>query len=148
MTVLLYAHPTCLPALPSQLEQRCCQCALSAPVMDTTSSMYFLKYFFLLFSGLKHIRFGRTPVQERLSCMARNNSIYVVANIGDKKPCNSSDPKCPSDGRYQYNTDVVFDSEGKLVARYHKVRSGLPQPPKCLYLARQYNASNCPMAHT
>ncbi|NXF73716.1 VNN1 Pantetheinase, partial [Sclerurus mexicanus] len=65
-------------------------------------------------------RFGPAPVQERLSCMARNNSIYVVANIGDKKLCNSSDPSCPSDGRYQYNTDVVFDPEGKLVARYHK----------------------------
>lgn len=60
-------------------------------------------------------------MQERLSCMARNNSIYVVANIGDKKPCNSSDPGCPRDGRYQYNTNVVFDPEGKLVARYHKV---------------------------
>ncbi|NXY87694.1 VNN1 Pantetheinase, partial [Alcedo cyanopectus] len=65
-------------------------------------------------------RFAPAPVQERLSCMARNNSIYVVANIGDKKPCNSSDPSCPSDGRYQYNTNVVFDAEGKLVARYHK----------------------------
>ncbi|KAM6272828.1 pantetheine hydrolase VNN2-like [Spheniscus humboldti] len=65
-------------------------------------------------------RFAPAPVQERLSCMARNNSIYVVANIGDKKPCNSSDAGCPSDGRYQYNTDVVFDPEGKLVARYHK----------------------------
>ncbi|XP_061846701.1 pantetheinase isoform X2 [Colius striatus] len=65
-------------------------------------------------------RFGHAPVQERLSCMARNNSIYVVANMGDKKPCNSSDPGCPSDSRYQYNTDVVFDPEGKLVARYHK----------------------------
>ncbi|XP_062495553.1 pantetheinase-like isoform X1 [Pezoporus occidentalis] len=65
-------------------------------------------------------RFAPAPVQERLSCMARNNSIYVVANIGDKKPCNSSDPSCPEDGRYQYNTDVVFDPEGKLVARYHK----------------------------
>ncbi|XP_030091863.2 pantetheine hydrolase VNN2-like isoform X2 [Serinus canaria] len=65
-------------------------------------------------------RFGPRPVQERLSCMARNNSIYVVANIGDKKPCDSSDPSCPRDGRYQYNTDVVFDTQGKLVARYHK----------------------------
>ncbi|KAL4676327.1 hypothetical protein H8959_010472 [Pygathrix nigripes] len=65
-------------------------------------------------------RFGQTPVQERLSCLAKNNSIYVVANIGDKKPCNTSDPQCPPDGRYQYNTVVVFDSQGKLVARYHK----------------------------
>ncbi|KAG8510884.1 Pantetheinase, partial [Galemys pyrenaicus] len=65
-------------------------------------------------------RFGYTPVQKRLSCLARNNSIYVVANIGDKKPCNASDPQCPPDGRYQYNTNVVFDSEGRLVARYHK----------------------------
>ncbi|XP_042319111.1 pantetheinase-like [Sceloporus undulatus] len=65
-------------------------------------------------------RFGSSPVQKRLSCLARHNSIYVVANIGDKKPCNSTDPKCPSNGHYQYNTDVVFDSDGKLVARYHK----------------------------
>uniref|UniRef100_A0A452F2I0 Pantetheinase n=1 Tax=Capra hircus TaxID=9925 RepID=A0A452F2I0_CAPHI len=65
-------------------------------------------------------RFGRTPVQQRLSCLAKDNSIYIVANIGDKKSCNASDPQCPPDGRYQYNTDVVFDSKGKLVARYHK----------------------------
>ncbi|KAL8186533.1 UNVERIFIED_CONTAM: Pantetheinase [Gekko kuhli] len=65
-------------------------------------------------------RFGPAPVQERLSCLARDNAIYVVANIGDKKPCNLTDPKCPNDGRYQYNTNVVFDSDGKLVARYHK----------------------------
>ncbi|XP_003465665.1 pantetheinase isoform X1 [Cavia porcellus] len=65
-------------------------------------------------------RFGLAPVQRRLSCLAKGNAIYVVANIGDKKPCNTSDPQCPPDGRYQYNTNVVFDSQGKLVARYHK----------------------------
>ncbi|MBV97448.1 Vascular non-inflammatory molecule 3, partial [Eschrichtius robustus] len=68
--------------------------------------------------------FGRSPVQERLSCLAKDNSIYIVENIGDKKPCNASDPQCPPDGRYQYNTDVVFDSEGRLVARYHKKPHG------------------------
>ncbi|XP_053448568.1 pantetheine hydrolase VNN2 isoform X2 [Nycticebus coucang] len=65
-------------------------------------------------------RFGHTPVQVRLSCLARNNSIYVVANIGDKKPCNSRNSMCPSNGYYQYNTNVVYDADGKLVARYHK----------------------------
>ncbi|KAM4692905.1 pantetheinase [Discoglossus pictus] len=65
-------------------------------------------------------RFGLAPVQERLSCMARNNSIYVVASMGDKKPCNVSELECPDDGQYNYNTAVVYDSDGKLVARYHK----------------------------
>lgn len=63
-------------------------------------------------------RFGYTPVQVRLSCLAKQNSIYVVANIGDKKPC--LDSTCPPNGYYHYNTNVVYDKEGKLVARYHK----------------------------
>ncbi|XP_069829809.1 pantetheinase [Dendropsophus ebraccatus] len=65
-------------------------------------------------------RFGPAPVQTRLSCMAKTYSIYVVANIGDKKLCTKCDIGCPDDGQYNYNTAVVYDSDGKLVARYHK----------------------------
>uniref|UniRef100_A0A250Y287 Vascular non-inflammatory molecule 2 n=1 Tax=Castor canadensis TaxID=51338 RepID=A0A250Y287_CASCN len=63
-------------------------------------------------------RFGHTPVQVRLSCLAKNNSIYILVNIGDKKQCKSNG--CPPNGYYQYNTNVVYDTKGKLVARYHK----------------------------
>ncbi|XP_067659156.1 pantetheinase-like [Haliotis asinina] len=60
-------------------------------------------------------------IQRELSCIARDNAMYVVANMGDRKPCNhSNDPMCPKDGQYQYNTDVTFNPEGVLVARYHK----------------------------
>ncbi|CAJ0931271.1 unnamed protein product, partial [Ranitomeya imitator] len=72
-------------------------------------------------------RFGPAPVQTRLSCMAKDNSIYVVANMGDKKLCNISDAGCPDDGQYIYNTAVVYDSNGKLVARYHKISKDVKQ---------------------
>ncbi|KAM8946088.1 pantetheinase-like [Pelodytes ibericus] len=65
-------------------------------------------------------RFGRAPVQERLSCMAKRNSIYLVANFGDKKFCNTTNESCPEDGLYIYDTTVVYDTSGKLIARYHK----------------------------
>uniref|UniRef100_A0A2K6QM81 Vanin 3 n=1 Tax=Rhinopithecus roxellana TaxID=61622 RepID=A0A2K6QM81_RHIRO len=88
-------------------------------------------------------RFGNTPGQQRLSCLAKDNSIYVVANTGDKKPCNASDPQCPPDGRYQY-TDVVFDSQGKLVARYRKGVESTPQKQsRCTTMTKQRVVSCC-----
>ena len=60
-------------------------------------------------------------VQIYLSCMAKDNGLYVVANMGDFQPCNrTTDSKCPSDGRYQYNTDVVYGPDGLFITKYHK----------------------------
>lgn len=65
-------------------------------------------------------RFPNTEVLHRLSCMARNNKMYLVANMPDQQECNHSDPLCPPDGRYIFNTDVVFRDDGTLIAKYHK----------------------------
>uniref|UniRef100_A0A671TH37 Biotinidase n=1 Tax=Sparus aurata TaxID=8175 RepID=A0A671TH37_SPAAU len=55
--------------------------------------------------------------------MARRYNLYLVANMADLQPCPlRTDPSssCPPDGRWQFNTNVVFRSDGLLVARYHK----------------------------
>lgn len=64
--------------------------------------------------------YNDTEVLHRLSCMAMKNRMFLVANIGTKQPCEQSDPHCPSDGRYQFNTNVVFNDNGTLIARYRK----------------------------
>lgn len=66
-------------------------------------------------------RFPSTEIQKELSCMAKNYDIYVVANVGEKVACKKrDDSSCPRDGRYQYNTNVVYSSNGTLVAKYRK----------------------------
>ena len=67
-------------------------------------------------------RHPTSDVQHFLSCLARNNSLYIVANFGDKQPCSrQTDKNCPTDNQYQFNTDVVFDPNGKMIAKYHKL---------------------------
>ncbi|XP_045197694.2 pantetheinase-like [Mercenaria mercenaria] len=65
-------------------------------------------------------RFNRTKVQTFLSCLAMNNSLFLVANYGDMQPCPLVDPNCPNSGHYQYNTNIIFNRKGELIARYHK----------------------------
>ena len=73
--------------------------------------------------------FSDRPVLTYLSCLAQKNEIVLVANMGDKQKCNNlsiqlpsdrSGSECPPNGWYQYNTNVVFDSDGVLLAKYHK----------------------------
>ncbi|XP_061441617.1 biotinidase isoform X2 [Rhineura floridana] len=64
--------------------------------------------------------FNDTEVLHRLSCMALKNKVFLVVNIGTKQPCKHSDHHCPPDGRYQFNTNIVFSDNGTLIARYRK----------------------------
>eukprot|EP01136_Pigoraptor_vietnamica_P034225 Opistho-1_new@97930 len=64
--------------------------------------------------------FDDRPILKRFSCLARTYSVVLVADMADLQPCGASDPACPSDGKYQFNTQVAFSPEGVLLARYHK----------------------------
>lgn len=75
--------------------------------------------------------FKGRPVLQRLSCMARDNALYLVANIVDIKKCfpqescktsdcSQDNRQCPPDGQKFFNTNVVFNRKGTLVSRYYK----------------------------
>lgn len=38
----------------------------------------------------------------------------VVVNMGDTIACDTNDSGCPADGRFQFNTDVVFSEDGTV----------------------------------
>ncbi|KAE8596630.1 hypothetical protein XENTR_v10016185 [Xenopus tropicalis] len=82
-------------------------------------------------------RFSDTEVLQRLSCMAVKGRMYLVANLGTKVPCEHHHFRCP-DGRYQFNTNVVFSSNGTLVASYFKqnlyFEYGFDIPPKAQHV--------------
>lgn len=54
----------------------------------------------------------------KISCAASDNEIYVVINIAEKVPCIDKKESCPRDKMFYYNSNVVFDRTGKIIARY------------------------------
>ena len=63
--------------------------------------------------------FKDRPILQKLSCLAKQYGIVLVANMGDVQPCTSE--SCPKDQKHYFNTNVVFETDGTLVAKYHKV---------------------------
>ncbi|XP_062521307.1 pantetheinase-like [Corticium candelabrum] len=67
--------------------------------------------------------FNDRPILQRMSCLAKQHDIAIVFNMGDVQPCHPLvDINCriTADERKQYNTDVAIDSDGRLLAKYHK----------------------------
>eukprot|EP01126_Amoeba_proteus_P053594 TRINITY_DN6538_c0_g2_i2.p1 TRINITY_DN6538_c0_g2~~TRINITY_DN6538_c0_g2_i2.p1 ORF type:complete len:451 (-),score=74.37 TRINITY_DN6538_c0_g2_i2:82-1434(-) len=62
------------------------------------------------------------PITYRASCMARKYGMVLVLDMGDKVMCTnqSESNKCPDSGFFQYNTQVAYDEQGKLLGKYHK----------------------------
>lgn len=52
-----------------------------------------------------------------ISCAAKKYEMYIVINHQEKVNCKEN---CPEDGFLVYNTNVVFDREGVVIARYRK----------------------------
>lgn len=69
----------------------------------------------------------------KISCAARDHKIYVVINIAEKVPC--TEDVCPKDKIFYYNSNVVFDRTGKIIARYRKTH---------LFEERQFNVTSEP----
>ncbi|CAL1273198.1 unnamed protein product [Larinioides sclopetarius] len=63
--------------------------------------------------------YSGTIILRTLSCMAKDNSIVVVASMGDLQKC-KGDPDCPEDGDFHFSTSIAFDRDGTILMKYHK----------------------------
>ena len=57
---------------------------------------------------------------KELSCLARKSKLYLSINLTEKEICTASTFYCPQVGFTRFNTNIVFDRNGKLIAKYRK----------------------------
>ena len=57
----------------------------------------------------------------RASCLARESELTLVINLCETRACYANESSiCPSDGRWQWNTELAFSPMGTLQMKYHK----------------------------
>nr|XP_027197066.1 pantetheinase-like [Dermatophagoides pteronyssinus] len=61
-------------------------------------------------------------ILKRLSCLAMKYEIFIVAQMLDKQPCYKNETTECRDGYYIFNTAIMFDRTGQLIAKYHKMQ--------------------------
>ncbi|XP_046979207.1 vanin-like protein 3 [Schistocerca americana] len=77
-------------------------------------------------------------VLRNLSCATREARMYTVINIAEIEEC-ANRTGCPDDGALFYNTDVAFDRNGTIVAKYRKYN---------LFVEPGFNVTEMPEAVT
>ena len=95
--------------------------ALTSLVQDRAQMLLFLPYLPAVGSNPCTDAQPGSPhgdVVKRLSCLARNQSIYLSVNWGDAVS-NASAPH----GFNQYNTQIVFSTNGSILVKYYKIHT-------------------------
>ena len=86
------------------------------------------------------------PILTNLSCFARNYNVVLVANMGEVQHCSGDFVDCPKDGHFQFNTNVVFENDGRLIAKYQKqhlydIENNIFDPGSQIYSSIAFNTS-------
>ena len=60
-------------------------------------------------------------IQNGVACIAKQSKMYVQANMIAARPCEVlKDHNCPYDNHYLFNTNIIFNPAGCMIAKYHK----------------------------
>jgi len=90
------------------------------------------------------VKLNNKSILKRLSCIAKKRKLYLIVSLVDKQVC--LEENCSSDGHLLYNTQVAFDDEGNIVAKYHKYHLyaesdfNPPETPELVFFDTKFGA--------